>query len=193
MVCLVLLAASLMLSSAMAATNIGRGNWGADPQIPDNDNITDSSTITINSLTMSVVKVAFLDDATGTQITSGSSVAAGTIVKFIIYVDNSTSVAINDARFEDMLNEVGFTYQTGTLKWNTASTNTGASLATIFTDTNTGTALTDTISGADVGSIDTTQTPSDRITFGAHSAQVNATLNIPAGKIASFIFRARVN
>jgi hypothetical protein len=32
-----------------------------------------------------------------------------------------------------------------------------------------------------------------QVTFGANSTQTNAVLNIPAGKIAAFMFRARVN
>ena len=179
--------------AAMAATNIGKGNWGADPQSPDIDNITDSAALTINSTTIAVIKKAFVDDNTGTEIASGSTVASGTIVKFLIYIDNPTGAALADVRAEDLLNETAFTYQAGSLKWNVATTATAAPVATIFTDTNGGTALTDAISGADVGSADTTQTPNDRITIGAHSAQVNATLNIPAGRIAAFIFRARVN
>lgn len=190
--CAVLLL-GLLPQAGMAATNIGKGNWGADPQSPDTDNITDSPTITINSVAIAVAMLAFVDDATGTLIASGSTVAGGTIVKFMIYVDNSTAVAMNDVRLEDILNETTFTYQAGSLKWNTASTNTASALATIFSNTDTGTALTDAISGADVGSADVTQTPADRITVGVHSAQTNAALNIPAGKIASFLFRARVN
>lgn len=192
-VCAATLVWLLTAPFVLAATNLARGNWGADPQVPDNDNIIDSSILTINSSTLSIVKLAFVDDNTGTQIASGASVAAGTIVKFMIYVDNTTGLAVTDARLEDMLDEAAFTYQVGSLKWNTASTNTGSSVAAIFTATNGGTVLTDAISTGDVASIDTTQTPSDRITFGAHTSQVNATLNIPAGKIASFMFRARVN
>ena len=183
----------LLSPAGMAATNIGRGNWGADPQLPDIDNITDSVTLTINSTALPVVKVAFVDDGAGTPIASGSSVAAGTMVKFMIYVDNSTAVALSDVRLEDLLDEAAFTYQAGSLKWNAAVTNTGSVLATLFSNTDTGTVLTEVISGADVGSADITQTPSDRITFGAHSAQTNAVLNIPAGKIAAFLFRARIN
>ena len=183
----------LIPEAVIAATNIGRGNWGADPQSPDTDGITDSAAVTINSVAISVVKKAFVDDNTGTEIPSGSTVAGGTIVKFLIYVDNPTGTNLVDVRADDLLDETAFTYQAGSLKWNVALTNSAAAVATIFADTDTGTALTDAISGADVASADTTQTPNDRITFGAHSAQVNATLNIPAGKIAAFIFRAQVN
>jgi hypothetical protein len=194
----VLLVLFLVTGSAQAATNIGRGNIGADPTNPDTDYVTDSAVLTITSATLSVVKVAFLDDDTGTQIAGGSSVVKGTIVKYMIYVDNSTATSALDIRLQDMLNEVDFTYQANSLSWNNNVTNTAAVLATIFGDTdtsgaNTGVALTDAISGADVASADITQTPDDRITMGAHTAQTNAQLNVPAGKIAAFMLRARIN
>lgn len=196
-----LLALALLLFMAtgavFAASNIGRANIGADPDPGDVDYVTDSATLTLTSTTLSVAKLAFLNDATGTQITSGSSVVKGSIVKFMIYIDNSTSTQASDVRLEDLLNDTDFTYQAGTLSWNNNVTNTATAVATIFANTdrdgaNTGVALTDAISGADVASMDTTASP-DRITMGAHSAQANGTLNIPAGKIAAFIFKARVN
>ena len=194
----ILLLLCLITGSAYAATNIGRGNIGADPTVPDTDYVTDSAVLTITSANLSVVKVAFVDDDTGTQIADGSSVVKGSIVKFMIYVDNTTATAALDIRLQDLLNEVDFTYQTNSLSWNNNVTASAAALATIFSNTdtsgaNTGVALTDTISGADVASADVTQTPDDRVTIGAHTAQTNAQLNIPAGKIASFMLRAQIN
>jgi len=185
----------LAAGPAKAAVNIGTANLGADPTSPDNDFITDSAALTISSTQLTVVKRAFVDDNTGTEIASGSSVVKGTIVKYMIYLDNSTSAQATDVRFVDLMDEVALTYQANSLRWNNNVTNTAATVATIFTDTNAGAsvALTDAISGADVGSADTTQSPNDRITFGAVTAQANAILNIPAGKIVSFIYRAKIN
>jgi len=192
--CLIPAILLLLPSIALAATNIGMANMGGDPASPDNDFITDSLPLTINATKLAVIKKAFLDDSSGTEIASGSNVVKGTIVKFMIYLDNSTSAQASDVRFVDLLDEVAFTYQANSLRWNNNVTATAAPVATVFTDTNAGAsvALTDAISGADVTSADTTQTP-DRITMGAHSAQANAVLNIPAGRIASFMFRARIN
>ncbi len=187
----------MSMTPVMAATNIGSGNLGADPDVPgDNDNITDSAVFTITSTTLAVIKKAFLDDATGTELTSGSQVASGTIVKFMIHIDNSTGVEVKDVRIEDLLNDTDFTYQANSLFWNNMVTNSGATVATIFGNTdgdgaNTGVQLSQAVDG-DVGSVDAAVSP-DRVTMGAHSAQTNGTLNIPAGKIAAFIFRARVN
>lgn len=185
-----LLTCALFVSSAQAATNIGRANLGADPTIPDSDYITDSPTLTINAATLAVVKKAFIDDNSGTEIASGSSVVKGTVVKFLIYLDNTTNAQASDVRLEDLLDDASFTYIAGTLKWNVSSTATAATTATIFTDANSGTALTDAIDG-DVVSINTTLSP-DRISFGAHSAQANAVLNVPAGRVVAFLFRATV-
>ena len=192
-----LLAALLILLPAtlQAATNIGRADLGADPLATDNDFITDSGPLVINSTKLAVMKKAFLDDGTGTEIASGSSVVKGTIVKFLIYLDNSTNAQATDVRFSDLLDEVAFTYQANSLRWNNYATASAAPVATIFTDTNGGASqpLTDAASNADVGSADTTLTPNDRITFGAVSSQANAQVNIPAGKIVSFMYRARIN
>ena len=187
------LGALLFPAVTQAATNIGRADMGADPLATDTDFITDSGVLTITSTKLAVVKKAFLDDGTGTEIASGSSVVKGTIVKFVMYIDNSTNAQASDVRIVDQLDKTGFTYQTGSLKWNNNTTATAATVATIFTDTNGGLALTDAISNADTGSVDTTPPAYAQVTFGAHSTQTNAVLNIPAGKIASFMFRARVN
>ena len=69
---LVLLA--LLPAPARAATNIGRADLGADPLASDNDFITDSGPLVINSTKLAVMKKAFLDDNSGTEIASGSSV-----------------------------------------------------------------------------------------------------------------------
>lgn len=192
------LAALVFTSPTWAATNIGRANLGADPNPADGDYITDSALLTITSSTLAVVKKAFLDDSTGTEITSGSSVVKGTIVKFMIYVDNSTSTQATDVRLEDKLNDTDFTYQAGSLTWNNNVTNSASAVASIFANTdttgaNTGVVLTDAISGADVASINTAPTPDDLITMGAHTIQTNGVVNIPAGKIVAFMFRARIN
>ncbi len=181
-------------SLAWSATNIGRANLGADPTLSDTDYITDSATLTITSATLAVVKKAFLDDNTGTEIVSGSSVVKGSIVKFIIYIDNSTSTQSSDVRLEDQLNDTDFTYQAGSLTWNNNTTNSAASLATIFNDTNasgSGISLSDAIN-ADVASANVAVSP-DLITMGAHTGQTNGVVNIPAGKVVSFMFRARIN
>lgn len=192
---LVMLVLLLLPTFALAAINIGRANLGADPLPADGDFITDSPALTITATTLAVVKKAFLDDSSGTEIVSGSTVAKGTIVKFMLYIDNSSAIVANDVRLEDLLDKTAFTYQTGSLRWNNAVTATAATVATIFTDTSSsGVPLTDAAGAGDVGSADAAILPASvRITFGAHSAQANGPLNIPAGKIAAFMFRARLN
>ncbi len=192
-VILALILCLLLAAQSWAVVNIGTANMGADPTTPDNDLITDSPPLTITSTKLAILKRAFTDDNSGTEIPSGSTVVRGTIVRFVMYVDNSTGREATDVRIVDQLDKAGFTYQPGSLKWNSNTTATAATIATIFADTNGGVALTDTISGGDVGSVDLTPPTYALITFGAHSTQTNATVNIPAGKIASFMFRARVN
>ena len=183
----------LLPAISQAATNIGRADLGADPLASDTDFITDSGILTITATKLAVIKKAFMDDASGTEIASGSTVVKGTIVKFVMYIDNTTSSQATDVRLVDLLDKTGFTYQAGSLKWNNVTTATAAAVATIFTDTNNGLALTDAISAADVGSVDLTPVTYAQVAMGANTTQTNAVLNIPAGKVAAFMFRARVN
>jgi len=184
----------LLPSLVLAAVNIGRANLGADPLPADGDFVTDSPPLTITATTLAVVKKAFLDDNSGTEIISGSSLAKGTIIKFLIYIDNPSALAASDVRIEDLLDKTGFTYQTGSLRWNNNVTVTAATQATIFNDANSGPVLTDAATAADTGSADIAALPASvRITVGAHSLQTNAPLNIPAGRIAAIQFRARLN
>ena len=135
-----------------------------------------------------------MNDNSGTEIVSGGSVVQVSIVKFMIYIDNSTSTQSVDVRLEDQLNDTEFTYQAGSLTWNNSVTNSAAAVATIFTDTNAGSGgvvLSDAANG-DVASANTAVSP-DLITMGAHTGQTNGVVNIPAGKIVAFMFRARVN
>lgn len=182
-----------LAAESRAAVNIGMANMGADPTSPDNDFIVDSPPLAVNSVKLTVIKKAFLDDNSGTEVISGSSVVKGFSVKFLIYIDNTTGVQASDVRIVDQLDKAGFTYQAGSLKWNSSTTATAATVATIFADTNAGVALSDAISAVDAGSVDLTPPSYAQITFGAHSTQANAVVNIPAGKIAAFMFRAKVN
>ena len=155
--------------------------------------LTDSAVFNLTGTQLAIVKIAFTD--AGVQLTSGDTLPKGATVKFVLYVDNSTDAPANDVRIEDLLSDTDFTYTTGSLSWNNNVTATAATAATIYSDTDTGgsgVALTDTVSGADVGSADVAGSP-DSITFGAHATQTNGTVNIPANTIVAFMLKATVN
>ena len=95
---------------AQAALNTGTGDVSGDGAALGDSNAFDLS----SSAALTLVKTAFLTIG-GTQLTSGDTVPAGTSVDFMIYINNESTVAINDVSMQDIL-DPAFTYQTGTIK-----------------------------------------------------------------------------
>ena len=155
--------------------------------------LTNSGVFNLLGTQLAIVKIAFTDG--GVQLSSGDTLPKGTTVKFVLYVDNTTDAPANDVRMEDLLSDTDFSYTASSLSWNNNVTATGATAATIYSDTDlggSGVALTDTVSGADAGSANVSGSP-DSITFGAHATQTNATVNIPGGQIVAFMLVATIN
>ena len=144
-------------------------------------NLGASNTFTINSSQLSLVKAAFLSD--GTPIASGTTVAKGTPVKFMIYMDNTTTVPVDSVNVLDAL-VAAFVYQPGTIRVNSTA-NTGSSVATIYAAVNAAAPLTDTVSNADVAGI-TGGTVSAGTTAG------NNLVTVPASKVWAIMFTVKV-
>jgi hypothetical protein len=163
-------------SLALAATNTAVGNIaGVDADLND------SNTITLTTTTLGLVKAAYLAD--GTPITSGATLAKGTVVKFLVYLDNTTAAPVDSVNVSDAL-AATFVYQAGTIKVD-ASQNTGASAANIYAAVNAATALTDAVSGADVAGISGT-------TVSAGNATGNALVTVPASKVWALLFTVKM-
>jgi uncharacterized repeat protein (TIGR01451 family) len=96
---------------AQAAINTGTGDVAGDTAA-----LLDSNDFELLSsgATMTLVKTAFLT-SDGSQLTSGATLPSGTLVDFMIYVNNSGSVAINDTSIQDILDPL-FVYQAGTIR-----------------------------------------------------------------------------
>lgn len=162
--------------TARAADNTATGNIaGVDADLSN------SNTFTLNTTTLALVKAAFLAD--GTPLVSGATLARGTAVKFLIYVDNTTGVAVDSVNVSDAL-AAGFAYQAGTIKVD-ASQNTGATAAAIFSAVDAQTALTDAVSGADVAGINAG-------TISAGDGSGNAMVTVPAGKVWAILFTVKM-
>lgn len=161
---------------ARAADNIAVANIaGVDADLND------SNTITLTSNTLGIVKAAFLSN--GTPITSGSTLARGTVVKFVIYLDNTTAAPIDSVNISDVL-AATFSYQAGTMKVDT-SQNTGATVANIFTAVNATAALTDVVSAADVAGVTGS-------TVSAGGGAGNGMVTAPAGKVWALLFTVKM-
>lgn len=190
--------ATLMLilgsgAAVLAATNTATNAVGGGVTL------TDSGAVTVTSTALHLVKQVY--DSAGTCLASSPSdatcnggatavtVAAGTTLKFLIFVKNTGDVAVSDMRFSDALDTsaTGFTYTTGSIK-RTANDGTApadvATSAQLFTAANTGTAQTDALGGPD----DFASYVGSTLTVGAVTGQANQSLGFPAHKSFGIIF-----
>ncbi len=168
--------------------------------------LTSSGMVTVTSTPLTLVKAVF-DTVGGTCLasddldpacnsTASVSVPAGRSLKFLIYVNNSTGVSATDVRFQDLLDDVGFTYAVGSLKWGTRAS-AGATKSNIFTVADGGTALTDAFDGStgsnEYAGINTAVSP-DNLTVGGNAVSPdNDTVNIAAGTVFAIVFIAVKN
>ncbi len=162
--------------AARAADNQATGDIAGNAA-----NLGSSNTFTINSSQLSLVKTAFLTD--GTPIASGTTVAKGTPVKFMIYMDNTTAVPVDSVNVQDALN-AAFVYQPGTIRVSNAA-NTGSTVAQIYAAVNAAAPLTDGVSNADVAGISGS-------TISAGSGAGNALVTVPASKVWAIMFTVKV-
>ena len=168
--------AFVLAPHAFAADNQAVGDIAGNPANLGNSNI-----FTINSAQLSLVKTAFLTD--GTPIASGTTVAKGTPVKFLIYMDNTTAVPVDSVNVLDALN-AAFVYQPGTLRISNA-VNTGATAAAIFAAVNVAPALNDAVDNVDAAGITGT-------TISAGATAGNQLVTVPASKVWAVLFTVKV-
>lgn len=137
-----------------------------------------------NKSCTSLSKAAFLTD--GTPIIDGSSLPVGTKIHFLLYLDNSNTVAINDLNVSDTL-DPAFQYTPvasgGVLKVDN-SVNTGATEAAIYSAVSSNANLAEDLVN---GILAAGYTPGTT-TISAGSDAGNATLNIAANKIWAMLF-----
>ena len=171
----ILSVALLLPGSAMAAPNQGTGDVaGIDADI------TNSNIFSLSSTTLALTKMAFLAD--GTQLTTGATLPRGTEVRFVIYVDNTTTFPLSDVSVQDVLDPT-FGYITGSMKASNAIS-TGVSQAVIYSTVN---AVAGTVSDAvdgDVGSF-----AGVTIDAGNENA-ANSTLDVAGSSVWAILFRA---
>jgi len=96
--------------TAFAENNTGTGDINGDSDALGNSNVF----VLSSTGALALVKTAWLT-SDGSPIGSGSTVPKGTNVDFMIYVNNRSSVAINDVSIQDAL-DVLFTYQTESIR-----------------------------------------------------------------------------
>lgn len=182
--------ASLVLTIAApanAADNQGTGDIAGDGAA-----LTDSNVFTLLSTgsTLALIKKAFLAD--GTPLTSGATLPTGTQVKFMIYVNNNSSIGVNDVSMQDVLDPL-FAYQAGTIKVDNSVANCAAAACTpaeeaaIFAAADASAALGDSVAPGDVASYDGTNT----IDVG-DEVQANGQFNVAANTVGALVFSVQI-
>lgn len=179
------LSALFVSGAAMAAPNQGTGDVAGDGAA-----LVDSNVFNLLSTgsALTLVKRAFLAD--GTPITSGSTLPTGTLVKFMIYVNNTSSIQISDVSMRDVLDPL-FLYEAGTIKVDNSVANcaaiacTPAEEAAVFAAADASAALSDAVD-ADVASF-------AGVTVDAGNQNVaNAQMNASANTVLALVFSVRM-
>ena len=113
-VAVALLAVTLLASPVYAATNQALGSIaGIDLDLDD------SNVVTLNSQGLALVKRAFLTDGTALTGDGSETLPRGTTVRFLVYVNNPTDVAVADIRVTDTMDLAsGFSFVPGSAIFN---------------------------------------------------------------------------
>lgn len=169
-------AVTIIGSDAFATSNQGTGDVGGDATA-----LSPSNVLNLTTAQLALVKRAFLTD--GTPVAEGASVPKGTLVRFMMYIDNATVIPVSDMSVRDVL-AGAFQYQAGTIKVDN-SRPTGDTEANIYAAVNAQTALSDGPDG-DVASI-----AGSTIDIGNQYA-ANGQLDILGGKVWAVLFTVKM-
>lgn len=174
-------ALTVVATPAGAATNTATGDIAGV-----NADLDDSNTVTLTSQALALIKRAFL--ANGTAITDGAALPRGTVVKFMVYINNPTLFAVNDVSVQDVL-AASFAYTVNSIKVDNnvaacAGACSGAQEATIFAAADAAAALTD----ATDPDVATYTAGTKTIDLGNGAVAGNAQLNINANKVWAAVF-----
>lgn len=175
-------------SAANAAPNQGTGDIAGDTNA-----LVDSNVFNLLSTgsALTLVKVAFLAD--GTPLASGSTVPTGTTVKFMIYVNNSASIPINDVSVQDVLDPLFLYAGPDTVQVDNSVANcaavacTPAEEAAIFAAVN-GAATSTDATGDDSASV----TGGTTVDVGNQVQATNAQQNVAANTVLAVLITAVV-
>lgn len=190
----------LIGGAAHAATNQATDPGGGSVSL------TGSGNVTISTTALQLTKQVWVGGACyasqPAQVACNSSattvvVPVNTIVKFLIYVQNTSQITLSDVRFQDLLDDsaTGFTYQAGTIK-SDASQTAVATAANIYTAAIAGTVQTDVVDtgGSNVVSITDANVEGggklERLTVGAVATQINQTLSVATNTTFAIVFDA---
>ncbi len=173
-----ILTAIVAVSPSWAANNQATGDVAGDTNALD-----DSNVFVLNSTgsQMPLTKRAFLPD--GTVVADLSTVPAGSVVKFLLYINNHSSVEIRDISIQDIL-DASFAYSSPSIQVDNSVVEcaavacNGAEEGTVFTAVNLAPTLTDGEDG-DVASYTAAGTTLDL----GRAVKSNGQVNLAADRV----------
>jgi len=174
-------------SVAQAEDNTGTGDVAGDGAALVDSNIFQ---LFSSGAALTLYKRAFLT-SDGSQLTSGDTLPSGTLVDFMIYVNNSGSIAVNDLSIQDVLDPL-FVYQAGTIRVDNTQTCAAAVCVAgeepaIYAAAAAAGAGTDAVAAGDTVSFDGT----DTIDVG-NAAVANDQLDVAANTVLAVVFTVQV-
>ena len=140
---------------------------------------------------LTLVKTAFLTVG-GTQLTTGATLPQGTLVDFMIYVDNTSSVPVTDTSIQDILDPL-FVYQAGTIRVDNSVANcaaipcTGIEEAAMYAAAAGTAPLTDVVDAPDTVSF-----AGVTIDVGDENVVGNGQLDAAANRVLAVVFTVQV-
>src|SRR6266704_886011 len=204
-----ILATTLMILVLGTAGIYAAVNQATDPG-GGGVSLTNSGNVTVTSATLQLVKqvwdsagsnclASIPADATCNSSATSITVPTGTTLKFLIYVKNTSDVALSDVRLQDLLDDsaTGFTYTASSIKRTPndgtapADTATNATIQAAAT-----TAQTDAVGAPDDFASITDSNANgklDKLTVGAVTGQANQGLTFQGNKTFAIVFSVTKN
>lgn len=204
-VAVVLISLGIGPAGVYAATNSANNVAGGSVTL------TNSGNVTVSAATLQLVKQVWTTagsclasipaDAACNSSATTITVPSGTGLKFLIFVKNTSDIALTDVRFQDLIDDAagaggGFTYTAASIKRTLAGGSAPLdtdSAATIFANADGGTAQTDAKTNADFAAINTAASPDDLTVGGDGTASENATLSVAAHTAFGVVFTVTKN
>ena len=204
-----ILATALMLLVSGLVAVYAAVNQATDPG-GGGVSLTNSGNVTVNSSTLQLMKqvwdsagsnclASIPADATCNSSATSITVPAGTTLKFLVYVKNTSDVSLSDVRFQDLLDDsaTGFTYTASSIKRTpndgTAPADTATNATILAAAT---TAQTDAVGAPDdFASITDSNANAklDKLTMGAATGQANQSVSFLAHKTFAILFTVTKN
>ena len=174
------------VQTAFAEDNTGTGDVAGDPTA-----LADSNIFVLNStgVGLALVKTAWMTVG-GAPIGTGSTVPQGTSVDFMIYINNLSSVAINDVSVQDVLDPL-FLYQGGTIRVDNSVANCAAAVCIAGEEAAIYAAVAAAAANSDGVDADTSSFAGVTVDAGDQSV-ANGTLNVAANTVLAVVFTVQV-